>query len=1004
MRAFRWLLLGVLVAIVPIFGRAAAPVAPPPAASFHGIGDLPGGPTVSVVRDATKADGTIYAVGGGAGLVQNICTAPNTPQFCVQQFNADTAVLWTWDGVTATLTAQPNLATGGAYAQAGSITRDAAYIASQARSNGPSAVRVARSAIAPLGNTNVQLTVAGSLGGIFRLHDDLGGPGLVPNVQNRPQQAVALAESGSVLYSAVNSFTRAARFDIGTNTSALIPLTGGRTANLPASRGTSSDGAVLVGTGFVTLATATNQGLYADRYNGTTGLQAFRYVHASGASTPILRPTGGTWSKALAVSPDGNRTLVAGDSADYPNGEVYVHDTTQLPANSLTSLGSPNTGFVPTSFGGMTSDGSVAAVTFSGDGNFRGSPRFAYFRNSHGWFHLTSALAAAGADILSADWNSLQITGMSSDGTLVFGQAEHNGNLEGFVAEFDAGYLAAFEATAVAPTNTTVVGAWMFHDRANPTDTTAVAFMADGSYYTFDTPLPGAQFVSYGFERGLYVWNPATDAFSVTTLQSTSGDGGLSGANGDVGLRLAIAGNTATFYDPNEPDFAYDGVRITDGSGSSVGGWILGDARAADSSTVIVMLGDGTYYLADDGPRDLAGHDGIEVGTYSIDAGGVLLASTTIDTNGQWGFSHPSGTLHISLSADGLGFTASDDLGSSSGIRIIDPNAVRPAITSPLTGGGTLTVPFSYTVTATHGAFNFDATGLPSGLSINSGTGLISGTPTASGTFPVTLSASNTLATGTDTLSLVIDAPNTSTGSNVIIQPEVPAGAPPIGLTFGAVTQAGETSVTVIDPTTTPDAPLPPSGFVLGDPPIYYDIETTATFTGEVTVCLNYTGATFGAGTPRLFHFTGSVWTDITTSVDTVNNVICGLTSSFSPFAIFVSPITRTGFYAPVSSVAGAVNTVKGGSTVPLKFNVYVNGVEKTDTTGLTFGMWAVACSNSGAEDPVDFTTTGGTSLRYDAAAGAFVQNWKTPKAPGCYFVRMTTADGLSIGALFKVK
>jgi len=51
----------------------------------------------------------------------------------------------------------------------------------------------------------------------------------------------------------------------------------------------------------------------------------------------------------------------------------------------------------------------------------------------------------------------------------------------------------------------------------------------------------------------------------------------------------------------------------------------------------------------------------------------------------------------------------------------------------------------------------------------------------------------------------------------------------------------------------------------------------------------------------------------------------------------------------------------------------------------------------------VDFTTTSQTSLRY--AGDAFIQNWKTPTAPGCYQVRMTTdADGLSLTALFKVK
>ena len=50
-------------------------------------------------------------------------------------------------------------------------------------------------------------------------------------------------------------------------------------------------------------------------------------------------------------------------------------------------------------------------------------------------------------------------------------------------------------------------------------------------------------------------------------------------------------------------------------------------------------------------------------------------------------------------------------------------------------------------------------------------------------------------------------------------------------------------------------------------------------------------------------------------------------------------------------------------------------------------------------------TSTGGTSLRYDATGGQFIQNWKTPTGAGsCYTATMTALDGSSITAYFKIK
>jgi len=103
------------------------------------------------------------------------------------------------------------------------------------------------------------------------------------------------------------------------------------------------------------------------------------------------------------------------------------------------------------------------------------------------------------------------------------------------------------------------------------------------------------------------------------------------------------------------------------------------------------------------------------------------------------------------------------------------------------------------------------------------------------------------------------------------------------------------------------------------------------------------------------------------------------------------------------------VNTVKGGSTVPLKFNIYdCNNVERTSVSDVMYGTVQVAEQNcqSGIEDPMgDLPNTGATALRYDTTGHQFIQNWQTPKGAGkCYVVRMTTITGVYIEAYFKTK
>jgi hypothetical protein len=112
---------------------------------------------------------------------------------------------------------------------------------------------------------------------------------------------------------------------------------------------------------------------------------------------------------------------------------------------------------------------------------------------------------------------------------------------------------------------------------------------------------------------------------------------------------------------------------------------------------------------------------------------------------------------------------------------------------------------------------------------------------------------------------------------------------------------------------------------------------------------------------------------------------------------------TTQGFYAPVD-MGGVFNTVKGGSTVPLKFELFA-GSELTDTASVKSLTYAkVNCDGSAPVDEIETVATGGTSLRYDSTGGQFIYNWKTPTGQGCYKVTMLAQDGSTISALFKTK
>ena len=118
---------------------------------------------------------------------------------------------------------------------------------------------------------------------------------------------------------------------------------------------------------------------------------------------------------------------------------------------------------------------------------------------------------------------------------------------------------------------------------------------------------------------------------------------------------------------------------------------------------------------------------------------------------------------------------------------------------------------------------------------------------------------------------------NTPVGSSVT----VPLNG--VTTTFNNVTVEGNTSV--IWSAGNPVGPTPPNFYVAGR---FTDIKTTATYSGSIIIGLSYSESDVRGNERdlRLYHWTGSIWDDVTTSVDTTNHIVYGRVNSLSWFFI----------------------------------------------------------------------------------------------------------------------
>ena len=314
-----------------------------------------------------------------------------------------------------------------------------------------------------------------------------------------------------------------------------------------------------------------------------------------------------------------------------------------------------------------------------------------------------------------------------------------------------------------------------------------------------------------------------------------------------------------------------------------------------------------------------------------------------------------------------------------------------PAIDSATTATGTVGTPFNYTITASDTPTNFTAAPLPSGLSFANG--IISGTPTAPGTTPVALSATNLSGTGTAALSITINAApvaplissalsatgtvGTAFGYTIAATGTTPitltASPLPAGLTLagaliaGTPAAAGTTSVTL----TASNGTLPNDSKTLL-------ITVNAAASGTAPVITSALAATGTAGTAFSYTITSTGTTPIAFSTTALpaGLTLSGATISGTPTAAGTTSVTLSASNGTLpndnKTLVITINSA-GSATSP----VITSAPTASATKGSAF-TYTITASGTG---PITFGAIGlpaGLSITADTISGTPTIGGKT--------------------------